>query len=320
MADTCLVTGVAGFIGSHLAEKLLAEGCVVIGIDSFTAFYPRRVKERNLSALRACSCFEFIEGDLCAFDLGALFAGRDIRFIFHHAAQAGVRQSWGREFDGYIANNLLATQRLLEAAKNFEVERFLYASSSAVYGNAEQFPTSETVRPQPVSPYGVTKLAAEHLCMLYASQYSMPVLALRYFSVYGPRQRPDMAFHRFIRALISEQPITILGDGEQTRDFTYVADVVQANWLAMRANMSRQVYNIGGGARITLRQSIRILERLTGKEAQIVYSETAAGDARHTAADISKAKRELGYRPQVSLEEGLRQEVDWLQRSEVVES
>jgi UDP-glucose 4-epimerase len=318
---TALVTGAAGFIGSHLAERLLAADYTVIGLDCFTNFYSRPLKENNLSTLRASPRFCFVEADLNACDLRALLAQHDVRYIFHVAGQAGVRPSWGLHFQDYVANNVLATQALLEAASQLpdprRIERFVFASSSSVYGEAERLPTSETDLPQPVSPYGVTKLAAEHLCMLYARERGLPVVALRYFSVYGPRQRPDMGFYIFIRALLNGEPLRVLGDGEQTREFTYVDDIVEANLRALDApratgNGNRgQVYNIGGGSRVTLNAALETLAEVVGRAPRIEYVARAAGDHRHGAADISRARRELNYAPRVGLEQGLRQQVEW---------
>lgn len=309
---TALVTGAAGFIGSHLAERLLADKFDVVGIDCFTDYYPRPQKEANLASLRAEPGFRLIEADLRSYDLASLLAGDRIRYVFHEAGQAGVRPSWGRSFEEYVTRNVLATQALLEACREVELEGFVFASSSSVYGDAERFPTKEDELPRPVSPYGVTKLAAEHLCFLYAKQYHLPVTALRYFSVYGPRQRPDMAFRIFIGALLNDEPIRILGDGEQTRDFTFVDDIVEANILAMRAaNAAARVYNIGGGARVTMNATVEMLGQIVGALPRVEHQPRAAGDHRHGSADISRACRELNYKPRVALPEGLRRQVEW---------
>ncbi len=307
-----LVTGAAGFIGSHLAEQLLSENFQVIGLDCFTDYYPRAVKEANLTMLRHSGNFRFVEGDLCTFDVQSLLTRKGVRYIFHIAGQAGVRPSWGNNFDPYVTHNIVATQRLLEACREVELERFIFASSSSVYGDAEKFPTDEEQLPRPLSPYGVTKLAAEHLCFLYAKQFQLPVVALRYFSVYGPRQRPDMAFRIFIDAILREQPIPLLGDGEQTREFTFVTDIVQANLAAARASdVLGRVYNIGGGARVTMNEALDVLRKVTGKSIRVEYQPRAPGDHRHGGADISRAQRELHYAPRVGLEEGLRQQFEW---------
>ncbi len=310
--ETALVTGAAGFIGSHLSERLLAEGFRVIGIDSFTDYYPRSYKEINLESLRHAPAFIFLEADLCDIDVASLLQRENIRCIFHQAGQAGVRASWGQHFQEYVSRNVIATQALLEATRGIDLKRFVFASSSSIYGDAERFPTAEEDLPRPLSPYGVTKLAAEHLCMLYARQYGIPAVALRYFTVYGPRQRPDMALRIFIRALLSGQAIRVLGDGEQTREFTFVGDIVEANILALRApGGPGHIYNIGGGERVTLNAAIALLGRLMGVTPQIEYKERAAGDHRHGGADISHAQRELHYQPCVSLEEGLKRQIAW---------
>src|SRR5581483_8871912 len=224
----CLVTGVAGFVGSHLAERLLADGHVVCGIDAFIDYYPRSIKEKSLEGPRSWQRFTFVEGNLLDIALPPVLDGVD--WVFHQAAQAGVRASWGKEFTRYVDCNVLATQRLLEALMHSKsLQRFVYASSSSVYGDTTTFPVKETTLTHPVSPYGVTKLAAEHLCSLYHRNFGIPTVSLRYFTVYGPRQRPDMAFHRFCKAVLDRRSIRVFGDGLQTRDFTYVSDVVEAN-------------------------------------------------------------------------------------------
>ena len=311
--DTCLVTGVAGFIGSHLAERLLAEGHEVIGVDCFTDYYPRPLKEANLQPLLETPGFRFLPLDLRTAELAPLISG--VTHVFHQAAQAGVRASWGAEFGLYVEHNVLATQRLLEAVKDtgHGVRRFVFASSSSVYGNVQELPVREDCLPRPYSPYGVTKLAAEHLCGLYQRNFRLPTVSLRYFTVYGPRQRPDMAFHRFIKRMLSGQTLEIYGDGQQTRDFTFVGDAVQANLLAMARGKDGGVYNIGGGSRVTVNETLRLLERITGATARVVYRPTQHGDVRDTWADTSRAGAELGFQPQVSLEEGLRAEVEWLE-------
>lgn len=309
---TCLVTGAAGFIGSHLAERLLREGYRVVGLDCFTDYYPRRLKEHNLAALRSQAHFRFLEEDLCTADLEALLRQERIDVIFHQAAQAGVRASWGREFAAYTQNNVLATQRLLEAARAYGVARFIYASSSSVYGDTDELPMRETSRPQPLSPYGVTKLAAEHLCQLYHANFGLPTISLRYFTVYGPRQRPDMAFHRFIRALLRGEALPVYGNGEQTRDFTFIDDIVAANLQAMQAQASGVVLNIGGGSRVTLNHVLALLSEITGFPLRIDRQGYQQGDVRHTWADTSAAAKLLGYAPRHSLADGLRAEVEWL--------
>jgi nucleoside-diphosphate-sugar epimerase len=308
--ETCLVTGVAGFIGSHLAEALIARGYRVIGVDSFVDYYPRAAKESNLAHLRPASNFLFREVDLRSVDMTTLLEGVD--FVFHLAAQAGVRSSWGESFSPYVEHNVLATQRLLEAALRTGVKRVIYASSSSVYGNAPLQPVREDSPVFPISPYGVTKLAAEHLCRLYTVEHGLPTVSLRFFTVYGPRQRPDMALHKFIRALLCADPITIFGDGEQSRDFTYVGDIVAACLAAMHRGHPGAWYNLGGGTRVTVNEVIRLLQDITGKTARLQYNPRQYGDAAHTAADTTAARSELGFSPHFSLIDGLHLETDWL--------
>lgn len=306
-----VVTGVAGFIGSSLAETLLARGEQVVGIDCFIDYYPRALKERNLEGLHANSRFRFIEQNLVDVDSASLL--RDVDRVYHQAAQAGVRASWGKDFSIYTQNNVLATQRLLEALKGTKI-KLINASSSSVYGEATTLPMRETDIPQPVSPYGVSKLAAEHLCRLYARNYGVEAVSLRYFTVYGPRQRPDMAFYRFIKAMLRGEEIEIYGNGEQTRDFTYIQDAVQANLLAAEHGQSGEVYNIGGGARITLNDVLALLERLTAKPTRIRYNKPQKGDVTHTYADTSKAQENLLFKPATTLEDGLKRQIEWMQQ------
>lgn len=304
----CLVTGVAGFVGSHLTERLLADGHEVWGIDAFTDYYPRYIKERNLRSLRSWDSFTFIEGNLLTLSLSSVLEGMD--WVFHQAAQAGVRASWGKQFSQYTEFNVLATQRLLEAALKFKsIQRFVYASSSSIYGDTSVFPIVESVVPYPVSPYGVTKLAAEHLCSLYHTNFGLPTVSLRYFTVYGPRQRPDMAFHRFCKAIIEHQPLHIYGDGQQTRDFTYISDVVEANIRAAEGNAAvGKVFNIAGGSRVTIQHVIQTLQQICGNSIDVAFASEQHGDVRHTFADTTFAERVLGYRPLVPLHEGLAHE------------
>ncbi|MGH7267611.1 MAG: NAD-dependent epimerase/dehydratase family protein [Candidatus Rokuibacteriota bacterium] len=309
-----LVTGCAGFVGSQLAERLVADGHVVVGIDAFTDYYGSPLKEANLGLLRPRTTFTLVQGNLLDLDLPALLDGVDV--VFHLAAQAGVRASWGQAFDVYTSWNILATQRLLEAARDRRLQRFVYASSSAVYGRSE-LPMREESPTRPLSPYGVSKLAAEHLCGLYAAAYGVPTVSLRYFTVFGPRQRPDMAFHRFIRALRADRPVPVFGDGRQTRDFTFVADVVDATCRAATADVRPgEVLNVAGGARIELGEAIALLERLTGRAARRVAATGAPGEMPHTYADIARAGRCLGWAPKVPIAEGLREEIAWVERAE----
>ena len=305
-----LVTGVAGFIGSTLADRLCAEGSDVVGIDCFTDYYPRAVKERNLAGLRSQPRFRFVESSLADADLATLLADRT--HVFHLAAQAGVRKSWGRDFSVYTVNNIEATQVLLEACTRHPIERLVYASSSSVYGDGVSMPMREDALPQPVSPYGVSKLAAEQLCYLYHVNFGVPAVSLRYFTVYGPRQRPDMGFHRFIRATMSGTPIAVYGDGEQTRDFTFVADAVSATVAAAMRGSAGRVYNIGGGSRVTVNAVLEMIGRVSGRRPMIQSEAAQKGDMRHTYADTSLAQQDLGFSPTVSLEEGLAAEHQWL--------
>ncbi len=308
-----IVTGAAGFIGSNLVEALLSQGHHVIGVDRFTDYYDTRVKHRNLTHILRRPRFQLIQEDIRNLDWTSLL--KDVDIVYHQAAQAGVRASWGEGFQAYTELNVNSTQVLLEAAKEANLSRFVYASSSSVYGNAMAFPTSETTLPQPVSPYGVTKLAAEHLCSLYHANYGVPTVSLRYFTVYGPRQRPDMAFHKFLKAALDDEPISVYGDGQQTRDFTFVKDAVAANLAAgIVPEAVGEVFNIGGGSRITLRDTISIMEEVVGKPIAINYMESSKGDARHTCADGSKAQKLLDFTPSVSLQEGLTQEWEWVQQ------
>ena len=305
-----LVTGAAGFIGSHLAGALLDRGTEVVGIDCFTDYYPRALKEANLDANRDRKGFTFVERRIQDADLPALLAG--VTHVFHLAAQAGVRKSWGRDFRTYTENNVDATQQLLEACVGRPLHRFVYASSSSLYGDNVQIPMRESALPQPVSPYGVTKLAAEQLCYLYFANHAVPTTSLRYFTVYGPRQRPDMAFHRFIRASLDGQPITLYGDGEQTRDFTFVADAVAATVAAGDKGVPGRAYNVGGGSRVSMNQVIDIIGRIAGRPLDVRREPTQKGDMRDTYADTSMARADLGFSPSVTLEQGIEAEYRWL--------
>jgi nucleoside-diphosphate-sugar epimerase len=305
-----LVTGVAGFIGSTLAGRLLDQGARVAGIDCFTDYYPRPTKEANLASLLGRSGFQFVESTIQAADLGRLL--QNATHVFHLAAQAGVRKSWGREFDVYTTHNIEATQALLEACVGTTIERLVYASSSSVYGDDTPLPMRETAVPAPLSPYGVTKLAAEHLCNLYHANHGVPCVSLRYFTVYGPRQRPDMAFHRFLRAAILSQPITLYGDGEQTRDFTFVADAVAATADAATRGVPGRVYNIGGGSRVSVNRVLDIVGRLVGHPLDVRREGVQKGDMRDTYADTSRARADLDFAPTVTIDEGLAAEYEWM--------
>ena len=310
---SCLITGVAGFIGSHLAERLLEEGLQVIGVDLFLHNYPKRVKEANLKNLLPNPRFKFIEGNIIGLDLKKLLS--KVEVVFHQAALPGVRSSWGKDFKEYVENNILATQILLEVCKGIKLKKFIYASSSSVYGDSDKFPLKEDFLPNPVSPYGVSKLAAEHLCVLYYKNYGVPTVSLRYFTVYGPRQRPDMAFQGFFTSLLLDRGIEVYGSGAQTRDFTFISDAVEANLLAMNKGKEGEVYNIGGGSRISLIEAVGLMEEIAEKKAKVEYREPQKGDVKHTYADISKAKIELGCSPKVNIQDGLREHYRWLKGS-----
>lgn len=305
-----LVTGAAGFIGSHLAERLVDSGASVTGIDCFTDYYPRELKERNLKRLRQTSGFSLVERPLADADLPVLLEG--VTHVFHLAAQPGVRKSWGRDFRVYTVNNVEATQVLLEACIGKPIERFVYASSSSVYGDEVVLPMREDARPQPVSPYGVTKLAAEQLCYLYYVNYSLPTVSVRYFTVYGPRQRPDMGFTRFFTALMRDEPVTMFGDGRQTRDFTFVADAVSATIAAATRGKPGGVYNIGGGSRVQLLDVFELIRQVTGRPLRIERLEPQRGDMRDTYADTARARADLAFAPTVTLEQGLRAQYEWI--------
>jgi UDP-glucose 4-epimerase len=307
-----LVTGAAGFIGSHLCERLVARGDDVVGVDSFTDYYPRPLKERNLDALRGRDRFRLVEGDLAELELGELLAGRAV--VYHLAAQAGVRASWGREFDAYVRCNVVATQKLLEAMKD-GAARLVFASSSSVYGKNPPLPTPEDVILAPNSPYGATKVTGEHLCALYAENWGLDYCALRYFTVFGPRQRPDMGFHKFLRAILEDRPLDVYGDGSQSRDCTYVDDVVDATIRAGETRTRNRVFNVGGGTRRPLAEILEAMQEIVGKRARIRYTGEERGDVPHTHADISKSRGEFGYNPSTPVEEGLRREARWLEET-----
>lgn len=303
-----LVTGAAGFIGSHLCERLLADGHQVVGVDAFTEYYSPELKERNVAALRTSAGFTLHNADVATVDLEPLLEGVDV--IFHLAGQPGVRASWGEDFRLYLERNLFATQRLLEAVRGGMLRKLVFASSSSVYGDAECYPTHESDLPCPISPYGVTKLAGERLCLAYGASYDVPVVALRYFTVYGPRQRPDMAFSKFIRAIAEKREITVFGDGRQTRDYTYVSDIVDITVRAAVYPVRGEILNAGGGSRVELLEVFSLLGEFTGMEPRLHLGAYQRGDVRHTGADLTKSRELLGYAPQVTLREGLRRQVD----------
>jgi UDP-glucuronate 4-epimerase len=297
-----LVTGCAGFIGSHLTDALLRRGHEVIGVDAFTDYYPRPQKESNLEEARRAAGLSLVEVDLSEGALEPLLENVD--GIFHLAAQPGVRGSWGATFADYVRDNILATQRLFEAAAPRGL-RIVMSSTSSVYGNAETYPTREDAIPRPVSPYGVTKLACESLARTYTECFALEVILLRYFTVYGPRQRPDMAFARLISALLDGHRFSVYGTGEQSRDFTFVDDAVEATIAAMEGGPGSIVYNVGGGSETTLNGAIALCETLAGMRLDVVNEPVARGDVRRTGADTTLIRSQLGWRPQTSLADGL---------------
>ena len=305
-----LITGVAGFIGSHLAEKLLQAGHEILGVDKFLDNYQRGFKDSNLAAISGHPQFSFLNQDLLTADLKRILGG--VNYVFHLAGQPGVRASWGRDFAKYSENNLMATQKLLEAAKDLKLSKFVYASTSSVYGDTDDLPMREEGRTRPVSPYGVSKLAAEHLCYLYWQAFGVPTVSVRLFTVYGPRQRPDMFFHIFMRALTRGEDVALYDDGEQTRDFTFCSDIVNGIVAAALYPGSGEVFNLGGGTETSLLDAIAMIEKITGLKAKLKRFDRQKGDVRHTHASIEAAKGKLGYAPRVPLEAGLAQEWDWI--------
>jgi len=313
-----VVTGCAGFIGSTVTEALLALGCRVTGVDCFTDYYDVALKHENMAGFRDHADFSLVNEDLQVLDPLALLSGQVA--CFHLAAQAGVRASWGEYFSEYLGRNVMATQRLLEACRQPAVRnslvRFVYSSSSSVYGDQPELPVTEKALPQPRSPYGVTKMAAEHLCVLYSMNFQVPTSSLRYFTVFGPRQRPDMAFRKYIEAALDGRVFEVYGDGSQTRDFTYVGDAVRSNLLAVSCDDDWEVFNTGGGSRVVFSETLDLLqkllqERVPGLEATVQYQEMAMGDVKDTFADRTHVQNTIGYEPTISFAEGLAREVDW---------
>lgn len=314
-----LVTGCAGFIGSQLTERLLAEGHEVVGVDSFEDYYPRAAKAGNLAEARRSSRFRLVEANILdlavpdaseRFGVGLSDLVSNADRVFHLAAQPGVRASWGATFETYTDNNVLATQLMLEAAKQAGVEAFVYASSSSVYGDTDEFPMREDAKCRPYSPYGVTKLAAENLCQLYWRNFGVPTVSLRFFTVYGPRQRPDMAFHRFFAAMESDRPIEVYGDGAQTRDFTFIGDIVDGI-MASPVAPPGSIFNLGGGSRVSLLQALGVMGDVVGRRPVIEHRTEQAGDVRDTLASIDRARETIGYEPKISLAAGLEAEYAW---------
>lgn len=303
-----LVTGCAGFIGSNLSDKLLADGYRVIGIDCFTDYYSESIKRENLKNAMENDNFQLVEKDISEMDQFP-----EVDYVFHLAAQAGVRASWGDSFGIYTKNNIEATQKLLEFYKNQEINKFFYSSSSSVYGDAD-LPMNEESLLKPVSPYGVSKLAAEHLCYLYWKNYGIPTISLRYFTVYGPRQRPDMAINRFVTSILNGEEITVYGDGNQTRDFTFVDDVLEANILSAKSDLEGEIFNVGGGSRIVLNELIHEIEKIASIEARINYQEKQKGDVKDTMADLTKVHKILKWKPKTDISSGLKEYVNWIKR------
>jgi nucleoside-diphosphate-sugar epimerase len=305
----CVVTGAAGFIGSHLSQRLVDAGHEVLGVDSLTDYYDVGLKRANLDAVRAAGARTLV-CDLLETELGELLADADV--VFHLAGQPGVRASWGDSFADYLTLNVAVTQRLLEAARGARLHRFVMASSSSVYGEAAAYPTEESALCAPVSPYGVTKLAAEHLCQAYRHNWGVPVVTLRYFTVYGPRQRPDMGIHRFLEALRHDRPLTVSGDGEQVRDFTYVGDIVEATVAAgIRETPPGSVINVAGGSSVSVNHLLALLEKTTGHRARVEHTGTQAGDVTITGGSIDRGARLLDWKPLTSLAQGLKEQWAW---------
>jgi UDP-glucuronate 4-epimerase len=305
-----VVTGAAGFIGSHLAERLLADGWDVLALDRFSDYYPRETKLTNAATFQNHPAATFVEADLVGADLDVFLQGADV--VFHLAGQPGVRTSWADGFNAYLVDNVQATQLLLEAAVRQQVGRVVYSSSSSIYGDTPDYPSTERSLPQPISPYGVTKLAAEHLVRLYATNHGLSTVALRYFTVYGPRQRPDMATHRLVEAALRGTRFTLNGDGGQQRDFTFVDDVVAANVAAATADCAPgTVVNVAGGSSVTMTHLVELVEELAGEGIDLVRTGDQAGDVRRTGADTTTARGVLGWTPTTTLRDGVQAQVDW---------
>ena len=314
---TALVTGVAGFIGSFLAERLLKDNFKVIGIDSFTNFYSKKIKLKNIEICKKNKNFSLIQKEIQKIDLIPIF--KKVDYLFHMAAQPGVRTSWGKGFENYSINNILVTQKLLEQAKiSKSLKKIVIASSSSVYGNQSCKMNESETKTNPVSPYGVSKLAAEHLVSAYVENFNLPVIMLRYFTVYGPRQRPDMAFMRFVMKSILKKPITIYGNGTQKRNFTYIDDVIDATISSANIDNTGEIINIGGGEVISISKVISILKNICNYEPKILYKPFSNGDVLRTEADINKAKRLLNFKPKTSLKNGLFLEYEYAKRNKIL--
>ena len=312
MKKRLLITGIAGFIGSRTAEMAILQGWDVVGIDSLTDYYDVELKRQNLQNILRTGAIQFYEADLLDCDLESILT--DVDVVLHCAAQPGVRDSWNH-FDKYVASNILATQRLLEACTRSRVQRLVYSSSSSVYGDLQEFPVLETNHLNPVSPYGITKLAAEHLCSSYSINFDMSVVSLRYFTVYGPGQRPDMAIHRLINSAIHQTPFPLFGDGSFIRDFTFVNDVARANLAALANEIpSGTILNIAGGESTSMSELIRMVEKITGKEVPLDRRPVQAGDVVRTGGDTTLARKFLDWTPEVSLQDGLLQQFESLSK------
>jgi UDP-glucose 4-epimerase len=309
MDNNVFVTGAAGFIGSNLCKRLIDDGYRVVAIDSFTDYYSPERKHGNLRDIISHKNFKLIEEDINNYDIREIINGS--KCVFHLAAQAGVRMSWGKEFSVYVDSNILTTQKILEALKGNKRTKLVYSSSSSVYGQTDRLPMREDQRLKPVSPYGVTKLSGEHLCELYRINFGINTISLRYFTVYGPRQRPDMAFSRFIVAALTGGEIEIYGDGKQTRDFTFVSDAVEANMLAMEYDGEETIFNIGGGSRVSVLDVLEILKKRIDEDLDISFIDKAKGDVLDTWADTSSVRKELRFSPRIGLEEGIEREIGW---------
>ena len=308
MSRSALVTGAAGFIGSHLCERLLDDGWHLLGVDSFAPTYDTSLRRATAEKLGRSPGFQFIEGDLLKIDIAELLYGVDA--VFHLAARPGVRASW-EDFQWSLDANVMATKKLLYAiVRHNERAPFVFASSSSVYGAARDYPTRETDALHPISPYGVTKASAEQLVSAYVSQYSINATTLRYFTVYGPRQRQDMAFTRWITAALANRPITLFGDGSAVRDFTYVTDVVTATIASLKAEGG--TYNVAGGSPASLTEAIDLILEITKSSSDVIHLPRAKGDPSRTGGDTSLIEKEMGWQPEVGLEEGIRHQVDWL--------
>ena len=311
---TAIVTGVAGFIGSSLAERLLKNKFKVVGIDNFTKYYPKKIKLNNIKSFRKNENFSLLTKDILNVDLRAVF--NKAEFLFHLAAQPGVRASWGKDFEKYSKNNIHATQKLLEYAKNSKtIKKIVLASSSSVYGIQNGKMNESKTNTEPVSPYGVSKLAVEHLAKAYVKNFNSPIVMLRYFTVYGPRQRPDMAFMKFIMKSLRKKPITIYGNGNQKRSFTYIDDIIDATISSINVSKNGEIINVGGGKINSIKKNIEILSNLLGHEIKIIHEDFPKGDVNRTEADTTKAKKLIGFKPKISIKDGLEFQYEFVKKN-----